>query len=545
MQKLLFLLLLLPGLARAELLQNLLIDNKAMSLGNAVTADPTGIMDIHFNPAGLTKLDGRQYQVQLTGVLFRSRAKFSLPSDYDENESDLLNIAEDPILDEGTSYSDAAIYVPGFGLTGIPLPIIALPSAGISVKPPGSKFTFANAAYATMFAGFSKEEDDPGRYQARELALQRVNYFTPSFGYKVNDQFSLGAGLIFSHQSVALEQDLRAPNVLVGVLGELQNAFGCFDENGDPTGNDPLAPLLTLCGGAVGPYEDVGTLAIEMTETLSPSFNLGMLWEPTPNFSFGVGYQSEGKNTLSGEYELKYTDEFADFFRTFNSSVLGAITGAIFSFPQGQTYESGHVSAKISYPQHFQMGMKFRYFDIFHLNLDAGWTDYDKFDQLSLKFDRQVSFLSTAQLLSPGIVTPTTLDMPLNFRSVWTYNVGMAMDLNSRIQLRAGFEPRKSSVPDGSRSLMAPIGFMRHYAVGLGYQWDLDTVIDLSLGFMKSVEHINADPQGSDVDDEYPNSSNSLNRNCLTCVVTNPYPGLDVDTYLALGYAGFSFRTKF
>ena len=49
MRKIAFLAMMVPGLANAELLQNLFIDNKAMSLGNAVTADPTGIMDIHYN----------------------------------------------------------------------------------------------------------------------------------------------------------------------------------------------------------------------------------------------------------------------------------------------------------------------------------------------------------------------------------------------------------------------------------------------------------------------------------------------------------------
>ena len=44
----------------AQLAQNLTIHPKALALGNAVTADPPGIMAIHYNPAGLTKLDGRQ-----------------------------------------------------------------------------------------------------------------------------------------------------------------------------------------------------------------------------------------------------------------------------------------------------------------------------------------------------------------------------------------------------------------------------------------------------------------------------------------------------
>lgn len=545
MRKFALLAMMVPALANAELLQNLFIDNKAMSLGNAVTADPTGIMDIHYNPAGLTKLDGRQFQLQFHNIILQSEADFSLPEGFDPEDTGLLNPAEDPVLNEGTSKANVAAYFPFIGTVGIPLPIVALPTAGISIKPPGSKFTFANAIYAPMAAGFSKDKDDPGRYQAREVAIQRLTYLSPSFGYQVTDEFSVGAGLLFSHQAVALEQELRAPNVLVGVLEELQDAFGCFEEDGTPTGNDPLAPFITLCGGDVGPYDDIGTLNIEMTESLSPSFNLGMLWEPNGWFKFGAVYQSEATSYLKGDYELEYRKEFSDFFRTFNSSIIGAVTGAIFSFPQGQTYEAGHVSTELTYPQHFQAGMKFRYFDIFHFNLDAGWTDYDEWDSLNLQFDRQVSFLSTAKILSPGIVTDTSLDMPLNFRSVWTYNIGMAMDLNSRIQLRAGFEPRHSSIPKDARSLQAPVGFMRMYAVGLGYQWDLDTVIDLSMSFMKSVEHINADSQDDSANNDYPNSSNSLNRNCLTCVVTNPYPGLDVRTQLTIGHAGISFRTKF
>ncbi|WP_300425399.1 OmpP1/FadL family transporter [uncultured Thalassolituus sp.] len=543
MRKLALLAMMIPGLANAELLQNMFIDNKAMSLGNAVTADPTGIMDIHFNPAGLTKLEGRQFQLQLHSIILKSEAEFSLPDDYDANNAGLLDISEDPVINEGKSRAHVAAYFPFVGTVGIPLPIVALPSVGISVKPPGSKFTFANGLYAPMAAGFSKDDDDPGRYQAKEVAIQRLTYLSPSFGYQVTDEFSVGGSLLFSHQAVALEQDIRAPNVLVGVLEELQDAFGCFDDEGNTVGSDPLAPFILLCGGNVGPYDDVGTLNIEMTESLSPSFNLGMLWEPNSWFKFGAVYQSEAKSRLKGDFDLQYTDDFAEFFETFNSSIIGAVTGAIFSFPRGQKYEAGHVSTELTYPQHFQAGVKFRYFDIFHLNLDAGWTDFDEWDSLDLKFDRNVSFLSTAQLMSPGIVTPNTLEMPLNFRSVWTYNIGMAMDLNSRIQLRAGIEPRKSSIPDDSRSLQAPIGFARLYAVGLGYQWDLDTVIDLSMSFMKSVEHIKADPQSNE--DEYPNSSNSLNRNCITCVVTNPYPGLDVDTKLTIGHAGISFRTKF
>ena len=44
--------------ARAALTENLTTNVTAMALGNAVTADPPGIGSIHFNPAGLARLEG-------------------------------------------------------------------------------------------------------------------------------------------------------------------------------------------------------------------------------------------------------------------------------------------------------------------------------------------------------------------------------------------------------------------------------------------------------------------------------------------------------
>lgn len=552
---------LVAGSAQAQLAQNLFIDTKAMSLGNAVTADPVGIMDIHFNPAGLTKLDGRQVQIALMNIMLSAEATFNLPQGYQESEAGLLRIHEDKILGKGCNNSDdaggyaacspvtssatAAAYLPGVGILPMTMPVLTLPSGGLSIQPEGSRFTFANAVYMPMAAGFAKEDDDPGRYQAKLVALQRFTYFSPSFGYKVSDTLSLGAAFLMSHQAVAVKQDVRAPSVLIGVLGELQNAFGCFDANGNPTGNDPLSPIVTLCGGKIGPYEDVGELAMTTEQSLSPSFNLGLLWEPTHWFALGIGYQGEAKTKLKGTFEMDYTDDFANFFAYFRSSIVGAISSTMFSLPTGVKKESGNLSSELTYPQHLRIGTKFRMFDRLQLNVDAGWTDFSKWESLSFEFDRQVGFLSAAKTTAPGIVTDTSLTMPMNYKSVWSMAYGLQYDWNSRLHLRMGYEPRQSSIPDDMRSVQAPLGYADMYSLGFGYQWDRDTVIDFSLSFLQSEENIWADPQSASNNYEFPTSSNGINRNCLTCSVTNPYPGLDVKTKMTIGAMGFTFRSKF
>ena len=529
---------------QAQLATNLFIDTKAMSMGNAVTADPVGIMSIHFNPAGLTKLDGRQIQFSLQNIYLKAEYDFTVPDSYD-GEGQLLDINDDPVAGQSGSAS-AAAYIPGVGIQPMDiLPILQLPSAGMSIKPEGSRFTFANAVYAPMAAGFAKDDDDPGRYQAKKVAMQRFSYLTPSFGYQVNDEFAVGASFLFSHHALALEQDLRAPSILIAVADQLQDAFGCFNEDGTQTGNDPLVPLIALCGGKIGPYEDVGTLKVDTQESLSPSFNIGFLWEPKEWFAWGATYQSGAKAHLKGTYELEYTDDFAGFFQKLQSTIFGAIGGAIFQLPSGVKKESGLVSTEQVFPQRFQTGIKLKFFEDFQFNFDLGWTDFDKWDYLELQFDRPVSFLSSAKILAPGLVTDTSLKQPLGFKSVWSPAFGFGYDLNSRVQLRAGYEPRATSIPDDAMSIQAPLGFAELYTMGMGYIWDKDSVVDFSIAFMQSKETIYADPQGENDVGPYSNSSNSLNRNCLTCTVTNPYPSLDVRTKLTIGAVGITYRTKF
>lgn len=516
--------------SQAQLGQSMLLDPKALSMGNAVTADPPGIASIHYNPAGLTRLEGRQLSVTLMNVILKSEATFNVPEGYDGSD-DLVNFSEDPAAGQ-SSHPIAAAYIPGIGIFPLHLPVLALPSAGISINPPGSKFTFATATYMPMVAGFAKEDpSDPGRYQAKNLAMQRMTYLSPSFGYKVNDELSLGAGFLLSHQALAIEQDARAVNILMGVTEMLQDAFGCEEGGG---GDDPLVPFISLCGGRVGPYRDIGTLSMSLENSMSLSYNLGLLWEPSDWFAWGMSYQSEAKDQLSGEFEMDYTRDFAGFFSGFRSSLFGAIIGAMFQLPTGQSKESGHVNMEFTYPQHFQTGFKFRFFDRLQFNVDAGWTDYDEWDSLFFEFDRQLDFLNAAKILAPTEVTATSLRQYMNYKSVWSFGFGMEYQLSTRLKARLGYEPRQTSIPNDKRNVMAPLGFAPLYAIGFGYRWDLETDIDVSLSFMKSEETILASEP-----------SEALNKDCLTCVVSNPYPGLDVRTKLSVAAAGITFRTKF
>ncbi|HCL39070.1 MULTISPECIES: OmpP1/FadL family transporter [Marinobacter] len=519
--------------AQAQLTQNLTIHPKALALGNAVTADPPGLMAIHYNPAGLTKLDGRQLEVNLLSIYLDIDADFYADEDYEIfgisglEKDPLTGNQRDPIANSSSHTNNVAIYVPGYGILRMPPGPAFAPSAGISIKPPGSKLTFANAFYLPMAAGFYRDKNDPGRYLPQAATLQRTTYLSPTVGYEINDEWSVGAGIHLSHFAFAADQYMRAPNLLMGVAEVLQDAFNC--ESGD----EPLQPWLALCGGNVGPWDDIGAMSLNLQETISPTYALGVMWEPTDWFRWGASYTSEADMNLKGQFEIQYTDDWSGFWQSVNGSILGAISSAILSLPSGAPREAGNVSMDLVYPQHFQTGISVDVHPKLTVNADVGWTDFAQWDAFNFQFDRNLEFLNAARILSPDNATSDTLRLPLGFKSQWNWAFGVEFHASSRLDLRAGVEIRDSVIPDDQRSIMAPFGGANLYSIGMGYKWDKDTEIDMNLSYLQSIETIPADT--------------SCNVNCdnITNIIYNPYADLTIKTSLRVVMAGLSFRTKF
>ncbi len=517
----------------AQMTTNLIGPSKAMALGNAVTADTPGVFAIQYNPAGLAKLDGRQFQINVVNAYMDIDADFIAPEDYNIFGIDGLEIDEntgkqkDWVANSHSHTNQLALYVPGYGIKKLPAGPGVAPSMGFSIKPAGSKFTFGNAFYIPMLAGFYRDKEDPGSYMPKATALQRITYLSPTVAYEINDEWSVGFGVQFSHQAVAADQYMRAPNMLLGVAEILQEAFNC------ESGNEPLAPFIALCGGNIGPWDDVGSLSLDLQETLSPTYSLGVIWEPTDWFSWGASYYSDSDMHLKGTFEIDYTDEWSGFWQSFNSSIIGAISAAILSLPSGAPREAGNVSMKLTYPQHFKTGISLKVHPKLTVNVDVGYYDWSTFDALHLKFDRNLEFLGAARILSPDNATNNTMDLPLNWEDEWNVGIGLEHHVNSRLDLRLGAEIRDSITPDDQRSLIGVFGDSILWGAGLGYQWDRDTVIDAHISYLQSIEYIPA------------NGSCNLNCDNLTNIIYNPYAGLDVKTRVRFAALGISYRTKF
>jgi long-subunit fatty acid transport protein len=533
--------------ANAVLAWNISVDIRSLSLGNAVTADPPGISAIHFNPAGLSHIQGLQTDVQGITLGLDIQREISAPPGFN-----IFGYSDDPVVCDlpqnstgsgglcpsfktgKSKVNSVSLYLPVLNkLVDLPAGLpVAAPFFAVAYRAPDSDITYANAFYAPLAVGFNQLNGDPGNFMGQRVALERITYLSPSISYKVTDNLSLGASIGMSYAAVVLDTDLRLPNQLLGVTRLVdENICAPFKQNSSVV-TDLL--LFGICNAksVPGPFTKIGTMKVAVDQTLSPSYNLGLLWEPSENFAFGMVYQSSAKQKLKGHFSLEVDESVSGLITALQSSVTGQLLAALLGFPSSiPTKIKGLASMELEYPAHFQAGIKYKIFPDLQLNFDLGWTDYAAWKELAIKFDQNLGVLQIAKLLAPT-VSANSLAVPLNYQSPWNVGMGMEYRVNDRLKLRLGYEPRTSSIPNQQRSTLVPVNGAQLFGSGLGYKFDKDTDIDLTAAFLRSRDSIPA------------NTSRLANYTGIDNVILNPYAGLDVKTKATIWILGIAYRTR-
>jgi long-chain fatty acid transport protein len=160
-------------------------------------------------------------------------------------------------------------------------------------------------------------------------------------------------------------------------------------------------------------------------------FNVGILWQPHPMWSFGASYRSETDINYQGT----------------GSQTFGP------PFPP-----STSTSASIKFPQFVVGGVSFRPTTNWNFEFDLDWADWSSV--------KQISFQNTPF----GNVT-----LPLNFRSSFMYEFGVTRQLGKGYFASVGYIYNENSSPDANFNPIIPdsslqlgsIGFGRH-----GQRWD-------------------------------------------------------------------------
>lgn len=529
--------------AQAQLVQNMFIGNpKALALGNAVTADPPGTDSIHFNPAGLAALRGRQYEVK--GIL----ADFSLEAEFTPGEQleyvfaefDELGLVDPGVAGQTSTADGVSVMLPFVGL--VELPVLAAGLGNFTISNDERRITFGTGVYAPIMLGLNRASDDPGVYSSSEVGITRLTYFSPTVGIQLTDTLAVGAGVGFSYFGVGLNFDMRLPNMVLGSFDSLQQAnclngienlvenIICADGNGDG-----------VVDGRLNPFAAVASIDAELEKYLSATFNLGLLWDVTPWLSFGMAYMSGARDQLEGEVTIRYSDDVRGFVNSLSGNpAIGGLVQAL-GVPAQLNTDVTDASVVIEYPQHFAMGVSVQVTEKFKTNVDVKWTDTAVWDVWEIKFDQPVEFLGVLGLIADTLDQGTTgghigadgLYLPRGYESVWSWALGIEYQYSDRLALRAGYEPRGSSIPLDKADVIIPIGETFLYSTGFGYQWKKDTWIDGALGYVTSEQKIPA------------NGSTNSTSTSIDNFIYNPYAGYNIETRVGVVVGELSIRSTF
>ncbi len=161
-----------------------LIEQNASGMGNAYAGQAAVAEDastVFFNPAGLTRLNGRQMVV--AGHVILPSAEFS-----NSGSGAAPNQAGQPLGGSGGNAGESAL-APNF----------------FYATPLGHGLGFGLGISAPFGLVTEYDADWVGRFHAVKSDLQTIN-INPSLGYKVNDAWSVGFGLDAQHAKAELSK---------------------------------------------------------------------------------------------------------------------------------------------------------------------------------------------------------------------------------------------------------------------------------------------------------------------------------------------------
>jgi long-chain fatty acid transport protein len=394
-------------------------------LGNAfagVAASAPDASTVWWNPAGMALIEKTQ------GVLFSNLMRTS---------THFHDIASAPALGQplGTEGGNAGTLRITGGMYGV-YSVNERWRAGIGVNTPFGLRTIHDGEWM-------------GRFQAQKSESMAVNV-NPAIAYKMSDTLTIGGGVNVQRFEATLTNAVNytAAAVNAGL------ATGAIAPGQVPALVNPAAPgnIAGMQGTAHLNGDDWGL-----------GWNVGFIYKPTKDLSFGAHYRSQISYTIEGDVAFSAPAATTPLA----ASLVNALSAA------GGPLSSGPASARLTVPESLSMSAVIANIDgarKIDLLFDATWFGWSRLDEV-------VFVRSDGTALSR-----------LNFqwRDTWRLAAGLTYKHNASLHLRLGYAYDQAAVNDErTRSPRLP-EFNRHwFAAGSRHVLSKNTSIDTGISFVK------------------------------------------------------------
>jgi long-chain fatty acid transport protein len=178
----------------------------------------------------------------------------------------------------------------------------------------------------------------------------------------------------------------------------------------------------------------------DLTDNHGWGWNAGLLFKPSPQFSFGAAYRSRIKVDYDG------TANFGQRF-TGNAALDTVVASEL---PQG----SQKVATTITFPETVNLGAAIGFSGGFLVSLEADWTRWSRFNELLITFPS-----------NPAI---PSLDRKTNWDDSWAYRVGLEKKF-ADWAIRAGYYRDKTPQPVEDAGPLLADNDRDAFTLGFGY----------------------------------------------------------------------------
>lgn len=286
---------------------------------------------------------------------------------------------------------------------------------GFMVMPIGDRFAFGLSQVVPMGARTTWDDDWIGRDFAVDTRIETVG-LTGSLSFKVNDQFSVGAGAIVQHTK------------------------GFVSQNIDLYAAAALAPNVdTPFPSGAG----FSLMRVKVDNT-SVGWFAGVAWKPTPQDTLGFNYHAKIKNKLEGKYNI-----YADPVST--GLIESGLPNSL--YPGLNLQMNGNATTQLDIPANASVDWVHQFTDRFTLGASVTWTQWSSFKNLTLKSEGS-----------------TIVAIPYNYKDAWMVSLGGDYKLTDDFTLRAGVATDQTPTRNSTRDPRIPDGDRIFTSLGFGYK---------------------------------------------------------------------------
>jgi long-chain fatty acid transport protein len=283
------------------------------------------------------------------------------------------------------------------------------------------------------------DSDWLGRFQGIKSDIKTINV-NPSVSWRVTNTFAVGVGVNWQRVDAELTQRLNYSGALATAAGQAAAA-----------GLIPASLVPTIVAATPGLQSNV---KVEGDDS-AWGWNIGFLWDATPQTRIGAQYRSSLKYDVTGN--VNFDNPALPTLPPALAPVVSTLATAV----NGQLVNGG-IKADIELPDVANLSVFHRLNDRWDLMADLQFTRWSTFKEL--KFVR-----------STGAVLSTT---PENFDDAWRVSAGATYHWNDAWSFRGGLAWDQSPVNNTDRTVRLPDEDRVWIAVGAQYKFNRNLALD-------------------------------------------------------------------